>query len=522
MERAAFLRYRGRMARAGSGHIERLPSGSYRVHVYAGTDPLTGQALRYRQTAKTQEQAQIVLGKLLEQAADGRRPDSGVTVADVLARYMAIAELDPSTRETYDGYIRRTIIPALGSMKLRKVRGPVLDTFYARLRRCADLACTGRPFTEHRGFPGLMIEPGPSRSAWQRAAAAIREAADSGRLEPGEQLPSARELAAQYGLPTSALRRALEELAREGAIEVQQGRRAIVSGGQGAAPVRRPWAGDADHDCARAGCQPHQCHPMSAMTIRQIHAILSGAFSAAVRWEWIDRNPAGSARLPKNRQRSPSSPTPADVAAVIAAARDQELDLLALYMWLAAVTGARRGELCGLQWADIDLDAGLVHIAFSYLVRGGQKMRKDTKTHQERDLAIDAVTVTVLAERKQHAQALLASASVKLAAAAYVFSSDPVGASPWNPDWVTHKVAEVAEGVGVRLNIKALRHYTASQLLAGGIDLRNTAARLGHGGGGATTLRHYADPVSEVDRRAAAYLAQLTASTTSERGKSKR
>jgi integrase len=54
------------------------------------------------------------------------------------------------------------------------------------------------------------------------------------------------------------------------------------------------------------------------------------------------------------------------------------------------------------------------------------------------------------------------------------------------------------------------RLCTASQLLAGGIDLRNTAARLGHGGGGATTLRHYADPVSEVDRCAAAYLAQLT------------
>ena len=61
------------------------------------------------------------------------------------------------------------------------------------------------------------------------------------------------------------------------------------------------------------------------------------------------------------------------------------------------------------------------------------------------------------------------------------------------------------------LLLKALRHYSASQLLAGGIDLRNTAARLGHGGGGATTLSQYADPVSEVDRRAAAYLAQLTA-----------
>ena len=43
-----------------------------------------------------------------------------------------------------------------------------------------------------------------------------------------------------------------------------------------------------------------------------------------------------------------------------------------MYVWLAAVTGARRGELCGLQWADIDLDADLVHIAFSYLVRAGQ------------------------------------------------------------------------------------------------------------------------------------------------------
>jgi integrase len=67
----------------------------------------------------------------------------------------------------------------------------------------------------------------------------------------------------------------------------------------------------------------------------------------------------------------------------------------------------------------------------------------------------------------------------------------------------------------VKFDIKGGRHYTASQLLAGGFDLRNTAARLGHSGGGATTLRHYADPVPEVDRRAAAYLAQLTAGSAS-------
>ena len=68
----------------------------------------------------------------------------------------------------------------------------------------------------------------------------------------------------------------------------------------------------------------------------------------------------------------------------------------------------------------------------------------------------------------------------------------------------------------MKLGIKGWRHYTASQLLVGGFDLRDTAARLGHSGGGATTLRNYADPVPEVDRRAAAYLAQQTAGSAAQ------
>jgi integrase len=89
--------YHDGMARAASGHLEQLPSGSYRVHVYAGTDPLTGRELRHRQTVKTEEQAQILLGKLLAQAAEGRQPETGVTVAELLRRYLAVTELDRST-----------------------------------------------------------------------------------------------------------------------------------------------------------------------------------------------------------------------------------------------------------------------------------------------------------------------------------------------------------------------------------------------------------------------------------------
>jgi integrase len=67
------------------------------------------------------------------------------------------------------------------------------------------------------------------------------------------------------------------------------------------------------------------------------------------------------------------------VAKVIAEARARNA-ALGLYLWLVVVTGVRRGELCGLQIRDIDLDRGLVHVAFNHVVRAGRRVRKDTKT----------------------------------------------------------------------------------------------------------------------------------------------
>jgi integrase len=175
---------------------------------------------------------------------------------------------------------------------------------------------------------------------------------------------------------------------------------------------------------------------MAKSTIHGIHSILSGAFEAAMRWEWTDRNPAASAKPPTPGRQTILATSPEDVAKVIAEARARSA-AMGLYLWLVVVTGIR---------------------------------------------------------------------------------NDPAHARPWNPDWVTHRVSELATAAGVELDIKGGRHYTASQLLAGGFDLRNTAARLGHSGGGATTLRHYADPVPDVDRRAAAYLAQLTAGSATQDG----
>jgi integrase len=500
------------MAATPSGHIEQLPSGSFRVHVYGGIDPITRRRIYFRQTAKTLPQAQIVLGKLLEQAQAGKQPESGATVAQLLDQYVLIAEWDLSTREGYEGYIRRTIKPALGHLQVRKVRGPVLDMLYARLKKCGDLACNGRPFTEHRTVPDLRPDPAARPAAWEQAAGALREAIRSGVMPAGSPLPSVRELQSLQGIRRTTLQHAFSVLADEGLIVVRHGRNAVVAGEDDGEPgkprLSRPGPG---HDCTLAGCQRHVCKPMKAGTIRQVHSILSGAFDTAQRWEWTDRNPADSARPPAvhTRKSIPATP-PEDVATVIAEARAHSA-ALGLYLWLVVITGQRRGELCGLQIRDVDLDQGLIHVAFNYVVKGGNKIRKDTKTHQDRWTAIDPDTCALIANYLAETRAALAAVGAELAATAYLFSNDPGHVRPWNPDWVSHKIAAAAGAAGVDLGIKGGRHYTASQLLAAGFDRRNTAARLGHSGGGATTLRHYADPVPEADRRAAAYLSRLTA-----------
>jgi hypothetical protein len=162
---------------------------------------------------------------------------------------------------------------------------------------------------------------------------------------------------------------------------------------------------------------------MKPSTIRGIHGILSGAFTAAQRWEWTDRNPAESAKPPTTIRRPIPATSPEDVAKVITEARTRNA-ALGLYLWLVVVTGVRRGELCGLQIRDIDLDRGLVHVAFNYVVRGGQRVRKDTKTHQDRWLAIDPDTCALIVSYLDEISAMLAAVGVELRDDAYLFSID--------------------------------------------------------------------------------------------------
>ena len=136
------------MAKTSKGHIQQLPSGSFRVKVYAGTDPVTGKGRLLRQTCPDEASAHVALGRLLAEADGGRFPDRHATVGQALGRYLEVADLEVSTREAHEGYIRRTIGPVLGEVKIRQLGADSLDALYTALRKCSRL-CGRLPRTEH-------------------------------------------------------------------------------------------------------------------------------------------------------------------------------------------------------------------------------------------------------------------------------------------------------------------------------------------------------------------------------------
>lgn len=274
---------------------------------------------------------------------------------------------------------------------------------------------------------------------------------------------------------------------------------------------RRPGRpGKTPHDCAVAGCvvvecPPHTCTPMSASAIRQVHWILSAAFAAAVRWEWIRTNPAEVAKKPKQRAPQPKPPTADEAARIIEAAWAQD-DEWGTLVWLVMVTGMRRAEVLALRWSDVDMSAAKLTISRSYVRTGRQALEKDTKTHQMRRISLDAATVEVLGEHRRRTDEQVRRLGQEPTSSAFLFSHKPLHDGPADPSGVTHRYGRMCAELGIHSHLHALRHYSATELLTAGVDLRTVAGRLGHGGGGATTLRVYAAWVAEADQQAAEVL----------------
>lgn len=244
-------------------------------------------------------------------------------------------------------------------------------------------------------------------------------------------------------------------------------------------------------------------------SIRKAHVVARAALDRAVRWGWIRRNPAAASEPPVVHTHHVRPPDPEDVRRLIRAA-ERDDPLFAVFLRVAAATGARRGELCVLRWSDVDLDGARMTIERSVIVVDGGVREAPTKTHNRRVIALDPGTLECLRQHLGNQRELAMYCESRLADDAFVFSRRPGGTHPLRPDNCTSSFDRLRRTTGLSgFSLKdATRHLAATRLVAAGVDVRTVAGRLGHSRA-STTLDVYSHWLPGRDREAASVLGQL-------------
>jgi integrase len=247
---------------------------------------------------------------------------------------------------------------------------------------------------------------------------------------------------------------------------------------------------------------------LSPKTVLHIHRLLRQALGHAVKWQILARNPADAVAPPRPQRFEPPVLAPAETRRLLTTADQTPHGAL---IHTAVMTGLRRGELLGLRWQDLDLDAGVLRVrqAAQWLPGQGWSFRPPKTHRSRRPVALAPATLNVL---KQHRRRQLQE-KVALGPAYrdhdLVFAS-PLG-TPIDPSNLRRAWARIVEATGLpHLRFHDLRHIHATLLLLGGIHPKVVAERLGHTDV-AITLNTYSHVLPHLQSQAAAGLERMLA-----------
>jgi integrase len=219
---------------------------------------------------------------------------------------------------------------------------------------------------------------------------------------------------------------------------------------------------------------------LTLRTVRHCHAVLRRALQGAVIKGMLASNPADNASPPTtSATRAPETAhwTPEQLATFLDQIRDHYLGAV---IRAAAMTGMRRGELCGLRWEDVDLDAAVITVRQSIVTVAGVPTVSDLKSdHSRRPIDLDAETVAVLRRHRVAQLEQRLKAGPGWTDTALVFTN-PSGAG-WHPDTISGVVQGLIDRSGLpRITLHRLRHSHITHLLVAGVDAKTVSARPGH------------------------------------------
>lgn len=176
---------------------------------------------------------------------------------------------------------------------------------------------------------------------------------------------------------------------------------------------------------------------------------------------------------------------------------------------LAATTGLRRGEVLGLRWRDVDLDAAWVRVVQTLVTVNYKVIVSTPKTNRgRRSVALDPTTVAALrAHRVRQAEERLALGIGAAPDDALVFA-EPDGAL-LHPGHFSDRFDRLVKAAEVpRIRLHDLRHTHATLALQAGVHPKVVSERLGHSTI-AITLDTYSHAIPAMEEEAAAKVARL-------------
>ncbi len=242
-------------------------------------------------------------------------------------------------------------------------------------------------------------------------------------------------------------------------------------------------------------------------TIHLVSAIVGRALAQGVKWGWLVNNPALRSSPPP-KQETDFTPPAWDQIAELIQSTEKDDPSMAMLIFLAALTGMRRGELAALRWADtaggrLRISRGAIHLAGKGTVVAAAKTRSSVRTIGIAE-HLDAAMQTHRERMTERAEV----AGVALSPEAYVFSDVPTCSVPIDPDEIGRRFRLARAKVGHTYRLHDLRHFMGSWLMGRGVDVKTISGRLGHASA-KMTLDVYGHFSQALDTAAAAFTGEL-------------
>jgi integrase len=216
--------------------------------------------------------------------------------------------------------------------------------------------------------------------------------------------------------------------------------------------------------------------PMSGKTVRNIAGVVSSAFARAIRWGLVTTNPVTNSEPPRLKKHYGIALTSAQQEMVFQAASGPWC--MPVFLEVSAGTGARRGEVLALRWADIRDGRATIARSLTQTKQGLEF--KGTKSERPRVVTLPKSTLAALEAHRSRQDEFRRQFGPDYQAGDLIFA-EPDG-FPLKPDSVSATVSLLFRRLKLPkgASLHSLRHTHTSHLLADGVPLPVVSARLGH------------------------------------------